>query len=169
MDYSEHRITKIKYKVKSSGKPRLDFYYNALSESEGIRKKAHDTYEEEPHPDFRHVWERLIDYWKENVMLLLADSIEWNIHDARPTTIVLDHNNKGRIVSVQYFVTVENKHGESVSISPPKLPPGDEYEVSTLRELHNEAIAFLQGKRAQGDMFAMQKTEDDEWVQSMAN
>jgi len=169
MDYSKHRIRKIKYKEKSSGKPRLDFYYNAHSESEGIRKAAHDTYEEEPHPDFRNIWSRMLHYWKENVTLLLAEHIRWDIHDARPTTIVMEHNNKGIIVSVQYFVTVTNKHGESVSIAPPSLPPGDENENVELRELHEEAILFLQGKRAQADMFSMEKTEDDEWVSSMKN
>ncbi len=159
MQYQDHRITKIKFKRRDGKPPKMQFEYTAVDPENGIRKAAKDKYEEAPHPEFESVWADTVEYWKENIELILGD-IYWKLEDARPTTIEMEHNNKGRIVSVRYFVTISTQYEQDVSIGPPSMPPGDENEHNLLLQLHNEAKQYLKGKRAQGDMFASMKDEN---------
>jgi hypothetical protein len=168
MEFKNHRITKIKFKKRDGKPPKMQFDYTAMDPEQSIRKAARDKYEEAPHPDFASVWEETVQYWKENIELILGD-VFWSMEDARPTTIEMEHNSKGRITSVRYFVTITTQYEQDVSIAPPTMPPGDENEHNLLKNLHYEAKEYLKGKRAQGDMFASMKDDNGDMKPEVAN
>ena len=168
MNYDSHKITKIKFKQKEGKPPKLTFEYTAKDPSNQIRKAAKDKFEDDPHIDFHKIWAKSVEYWKDNIELILGN-VFWELGDARPTTIEMEHNSKGLVVSVRYFVTISTQFEQDISIGPPSMPPGDDEEHDYLIQLHEEAIQYLQGKRAQMDMFSGNVDEEGQWKPEATN
>jgi len=152
MEYTSHRFTKIKFKVSDTGTPTLQFDYLAKHKEEGSWKNSTDKFKDQiPHHHFRSLWDRLLDYWMENMEVILGD-IDWGFHSARCTTIQLTFED-GIIETVRYFVTVRTEYDKAVAIPTPPMPPAMENdEIDTLQDLCAEATQFLQGKRDQQKM-----------------
>lgn len=157
MQYNQHTFSKIKFKNPRDDVPELTFEYTALAEDDSL-KEATDTFPGEiPHQPFLDAWEKLIRFWKLHISSILG-TVEWDLNRARVTTLKIYYESS-QISALRYWVTVNTIDDKSLTISTPKVAVSEE-EQKLIKMICEESVAFVEGARGEGDLFAEDEISD---------